>query len=706
MGVSKCSSPDMDRAGVPPIDIALEEQRRQSAQDFPEPQVEKILRNGSVIWARGQSAPIIYAGENLELVGTGLGSGTNIDYSKILVGRARVLESDLVMYVGNIDVKKARYFETTEVKDSWKKDILAWQNDRISFKVPETTDRGPLVVSVQKRVGSNASLTTAGQFHSVWDPNTERLAGPFSHKSDVVSILSAAKLSNAVDVVVVNKGFNDRVASGEKIFWSYDYNMGSAHHARSQDWTKVIQGKETDPVSGDLADPAKEFGAIPITPSLIVPQAAREKIAFDPYPISNPLSTITGKQLYSGETNPSGYAGYIYASSLDPKTGIKGHWIGFSCISCHGIQISYPDTSGKTVSKIFAGLPNPNWNLKWTVLSNFGGVKGAEAGVSGNVDKTMLLYSVPNGSGEHSIVRSSNDLESPYRNDFLFSPIAIPNVTTHTPLRRSLSHTEFYAGFEGSYVHSEEPDGALGSMSAEALKSLTSYMTTLNKDDHLLHQLGMYRWLKEGGLLAEVENASEQAFIYSDKSKFPILASRLSRGKDIYDKSCLGCHANNFGTGSDENLIPINQVGTYFSPTIYHKETQSIRTAMMTHLYWVQKRGLLHDTHVKSLEDLVDPARCDENSALYKSYYTIHPGSFKVPVGNAEQAKLTGAHAYFTRVDWDPKNFYWDYQKMLKDFGPKEFGVAQHIVLPKTPHPWCVKEKGQVQDLVSYLLTL
>ncbi|MEZ4816280.1 MAG: hypothetical protein R3A80_13930 [Bdellovibrionota bacterium] len=706
MGVSKCENPELDRDGTPPINFGLEEQRRESAESFPDPHIEKILRNGKVIWQEGFSAPTLIAGETLEIIGSGLGQGLNVDYSKILVGRARAIESDLTMYRGHVNVKTAHFFEVNEIYDSWKKEVLNWNNNKIIFKVPGTTDRGPLVVSVQKRIDSNPSLTMSNRPHSVWNPNTERVHGEFSHQSDVVSKLSEPKLSNPVDVVIENKYFKSRVAAGEKIFWSYDFNIGAVHNARGQDWTEVMQGKATDPITGKKADPETLFGAIPVNSSVDVPKVVREKVEFDPYPIPNPLTSVVGgRQLYSGETNPTGYAGYIYASSLSPKTGIKGHWIGFSCASCHGMQISYPAKDGKKITKIFPGLPNPNWSLKWAVLSKFEGIKGEEVGIK-DADKSMLIYHIPNGAGEHSIVRSSLDTHSPYHNDFLFSPIAIPNVTTHTPLRRSLSHTEFYAGFEGSYIHSEEPDGAIGAMFAEPLKSLTAYMTTLNKDDHLLQHLGLYRWLKENKLLSEVDNVSEQNFIYSEKEEYPLLASRLERGKEVYANSCLGCHSTNFGTGSDENMIPLNKVGTYFSPTIYQKETQSIRTSMMTHLYWVQQRGLLHDTHVKSLEDLVDPERCDSSSALYKKYYTMHAGSFKVPIGTPAQARATERHAYFSRVSWDKNNFYWDYQKMLKEFGPKELGSKSHIALPKTPHPWCVTEKSQVKDLVSYLLTL
>ena len=705
MGVSKCSSPEMERSGTPPIDESLEKSRRESSTSFPTPRIKRIFRKGTLIWQEGEAAPQITAGETLVLEGSGFGLGTEIDYSKILVGKSRAIESDLQMFVGHVDVKKANYFEVNELYDSWKKEIISWSNNRIEFKVPETSNRGPLVVSVQKRISSNPSLSNPEQDHSVWDPNSERIHGSYPHKSDVVSKLTEPKLSNSINVIVINNKFKQRAEEGEKIFWSYDYNIGSVHNARNLDWAKVLSGEAIDPITQKKADPQKLFGAIPITSSLSVPSFLREKVNFDPYPVPNPLSAVaSGQQDYSGTTEPTGYVGHIYASSLSPTTGIRGKWIGFSCASCHGQQISFPDKNGSTITKVFPGLPNQNWNMKWTTLSNFKGVKGEEAGIKGEIDKSMMIYHLPNGAGEHTLIRSSIDSFSPYHNDFLFSPIAIPNVTTHTPLRRSLSHTEFYAGFEGSYIHAEEPDGAIGPVMAEPLKALTSYMTTLDKDDQLLQNIGMYRWLKENKLLSEVNNVSEKEFIYSKKENYPILISRLSRGQAAYQSDCISCHAKNFGTGSDENMLPLSEVGTYFSPTIFQRETQSIRTAMMTHLYWVQKRGLLHDTHVKSLEDLVNPQRCDTKSALYKKYYTLNSGTFKIPVGTPAQSQFTEKHAYFSRVSWDPNNFYWDYQKMLKEFGVKEFGKKVSMVT--TPHPWCVSEASQIKDLVSYLLTL
>lgn len=707
MGVSKCESPHMERDGKPPIDEALEQARRESAQHFEQPRIYRLVRNGKVVWSEGQSSPQLLAGEILDIEGEGFGAGPEIDYSKILVGKIRVLESDIKMYTGHVDIKKAHYFEENKVFDEWAKEIISWTPTRIRFRVPVTTNRGPLVVSVQKRVGSNLSLSLPDEVHSVWDPNSERIGGFFSHKSDVVSKLSEAKLSNAVELSIENKNFKERVLEGQKIFWSYDFNIGSVHNARDLDWKKILEKNALNPITGEKIDPVTTFGAIPITPNLQLPKIARETISFDPYPMPSPLtSVLSGKQLYSGETEPTGYVGYIYASSLSAKTGTKGKWAGFSCVSCHAQAISFPDSKGKTVTRVFPGLPNPEWSLKWTALTKFKGVKGEEEGIEGEVDKSMLIYHMPKGTGEHSLIRSSKDKHSPYHNDFLFSPIAIPNVTTHTPLRRSLSHTEFYAGFEGSYVHSEEPDGAIGSMFAEPLKSLTAYMGVLSKDDELLQKIGIYRWLKEKDFLSDLNSVSEKKFLYSNLNGYPKFNERLERGKNIYSKNCISCHATNFGTGSDENMFPINEVGTYFSPTIFQKEVQGIRSGMMTHLYWVQKRGLLHDTHVRSLEDLVSPDRCNPQSKLYKKYYTLHKDSFKIPVGTPAQAKVTGKHAYFVRVDWDSEHFYWDYQKMLREFGPLELGSKQTITLPKMPHPWCASSNAEVDDLVAYLLTL
>src|SRR6478735_4218397 len=140
------------------------------------------------------------------------------------------------------------------------------------------------------------------------------------------------------------------------------------------------------------------------------------------------------------------------------------------------------------------------------------------------------------------------------------------------PVRRSLSHTESYVGFEGSYIHSEEPDGALGSMRAPALQALTAYMTTLDGTDDELRRVGMYRWLKEEGTLERDTNApSEGAFVAAGWDAYPALKARLARGAAIYGARCGSCHADGLGANTNERMVRLDEVGRFFEPTVYQK---------------------------------------------------------------------------------------------------------------------------------------
>src|SRR5262249_25496535 len=83
---------------------------------------------------------------------------------------------------------------------------------------------------------------------------------------------------------------------------------------------------------------------------------------------------------------------------------------------------------------------------------------------------------------------------------YLFSPQVMPIITNHTPVRRALSRSELIDGFEGAYLHGEEPEGARGPMWSRSLQDLTLYVSTLHQDDELLRRIGMYRWLAHRGL--------------------------------------------------------------------------------------------------------------------------------------------------------------------------------------------------------------
>lgn len=688
--------------------LGLDAEREAAAQrPLAQPIVRALYAGSELRWREGQAAPArVTAGETIRLVGSGFGDGPDVDYAKVLFGDTRALERDLVMYRGAIHILRQLFYEKPEAFDQWPADILTWKDDEIVLRVPATAHEGPLVVSVQKRTGVVGALDHSGA-HVVRDPLTERIeAKGFVHLEDVVSRLGVEAVSAPVPLAVRNDAFSALRAEGEATYWNYEFNIGLVHHMRGLDWSRIVAGRAIDPTTGGPADPRRLFGAIPVRQGEVPAVAAAPRF-FSPYPSPMPIRPPFRAPLTEGWITPTGYVGYSYAESIHPISHRKGEWIGFSCASCHSQRIVYEASPGRWVARVFPGLPNPEWTMKWAALGDMKGVRGRERGPDGReaeVDKTWLLFSVPPGTGEHSLVRESFD-GSHTANDHLFSPIAIPIITRHTPVRRALSHSELVAGFEGSYIHAEEPDGAVGAMSARGLKGLTAYMSTLDADDTLLRRLALYRWLKREGLLDEAEGVGEAEFLAEAPERFPRVAERLRRGAGAFGRACLSCHRPNFDTWTNEDMMPLTEVGSFFSPTIFQLKHQSVRVAILRNLFWVEPRGLLHDGHVKSLRDLVDPDRCRPGSSLHDKYYTLHQGSFRVPKGTPAQERALRAHAYFVDVPWDRHHLYWDYQRARSSFGPRELGTRRPVPLPPVPHPWCATPE-EMRDLLAFLVTL
>lgn len=733
-----------DQEDVCSFDNSRELERAASAANFPTPTINSISVAGSIVWQSGQATPVNLApGDIVTINGSGLGNGVDVDFSKIMIGNTRILETDLRMFKQKMDIVDQVNFEIPEIHSSWDKNIVDWNENQIQFRVPDHAGSGNLIVQVQKRTGYHDSLIRPGQPHNVIDAQTSRITDPdFQHNCDVVSSLSDTKATQPITVTINNPQREDLVAQGRAIFWGYDYNIGNAHAVRNLDWDKIFAYEATDPVTGLTADPKLLFGAIP-TQEGQVPSEALDDIYFDPYPQESPIPGFLTlqKQLTEGWTRNTGWVGYRYAESNHPFAG-KGEWIGFNCASCHGYQITYEQSPGDTITKVIPGLPNPTWSMRWTLLDNFKGIKTKEVGpvwTDGSnldVDKTQLIYHMPQGAGEHNIVRIVGE-GSHTDNDYQFSPIAIPNVTNYMAIRRSLSHTESYVGFEGSYIHSEEPDGAVGSMNKEALQALTAYMTTLDQDDQDLINVGLYRWLQENSMLASQTGStpSEGEFVQNGWQSYSGVVAQVNAGKVAFDRDCGSCHQDQLGANSNEKMVRLDEVGRFFAPTIYQKEVQAIRTTFLRSLYWVQHRGLLSDGHVRNLEDLVNPERCNSGSDLYDAYYTLHPplntpkggadhpdpypayqnrgDVFRIPKvasnsdndSGARQNRFIERHKYFVEVPWDSEHYYWDYQKMRAEYGPGELGSPAPIGMPDAPHPWCTNA-DDMTALVQYLLTL
>jgi cytochrome c553 len=278
----------------------------------------------------------------------------------------------------------------------------------------------------------------------------------------------------------------------------------------------------------------------------------------------------------------------------------------------------------------------------------------------------------------------------------------------------------------------------MGSMKAPDLQALTAYMSTLGQSDDDLRRVGLYRYLGESGRLADEVGAGvgEGAVVQAGWDAYASLRTHLDRGRATFVARCGSCHEDGVGAHTTERMVRLDEVGRFFAPTVYQRELQAIRATFLRDLYWTQHRGLLSDGHVRNLTDLVDPDRCTEGSALYDSYYTLHvpsdPGSagrdfpatypatgrrgdvFRVTKSVSTAADDTGAkrnrfierHKYFVTVPWDSSAYYWDYQKMRREYGPAELGTAGPIGMPAAPHPWCAGSEAEVEDLVQYLLTL
>jgi hypothetical protein len=358
-------------------------------------------------------------------------------------------------------------------------------------------------------------------------------------------------------------------------------------------------------------------------------------------------------------------------------------------------------------------------------------------------------------------------------------------------------------------------------MSSRSLQDLTLYNSTLRQEDELLRRIGMYRWLRHRGLMSLLGATSEQpvsegafvSYLYSKEDllnpmrfppgdplsglgqirdaavsdpsgekaraalfaqRFPELTRHIVAGARRFATACQRCHAaGNAGTWTNEDMFPISAasggepVGRFFSPTTWQRSVQSIRTAILENLFWVQRRGLLSDGHIVSnapenmdgLDLLVRPQRCqaplkadgsvdlDHASELYRRLYTIGEGqdhSFRIPGAGMRieyttrfrdppgmlrqvmspkpdrlvtepEARLVERHAYFARRE--DGYYYWDYQKMRMEYGKLEFGLnpsdpaaaSRMGGLPAAPHPWCLADgtpQQAIDDLVMFLLTL
>lgn len=126
------------------FDSAREAVRAASAAHFPQPVVSEMLVNGNPVWSQANPTASVELRprDQITLRGSGFGLGPDVDFSKIMIGNSRVLETDLRMFEQRLDLTKQVNFELPQTHSNWDKDIISWQDDEITFYVPEHASDG------------------------------------------------------------------------------------------------------------------------------------------------------------------------------------------------------------------------------------------------------------------------------------------------------------------------------------------------------------------------------------------------------------------------------------------------------------------------------------------------------------------------------------------------------------------------------------
>ena len=96
-----------DSEGQCSFDSLRESERAASAASFGTPEITSMAVNGSVVWDKAAppaTPPSLQPGDVVTLSGTNLGNGPDTDFTKIMIGNTRVLETDLVMYKQKLDI--------------------------------------------------------------------------------------------------------------------------------------------------------------------------------------------------------------------------------------------------------------------------------------------------------------------------------------------------------------------------------------------------------------------------------------------------------------------------------------------------------------------------------------------------------------------------------------------------------------------------
>src|SRR5258708_38806410 len=122
-GFCQIAPPFPNQRTVCTFDAVREQQRAASAQSFPAPVVQAMLVNETQVWSAlsPNTTPLLHPGDAVTLKRSGFGAGPDIDFSKIMIGNSRVLDTDLKMYQQQLDLLPQVNYELPTTHSPWNK---------------------------------------------------------------------------------------------------------------------------------------------------------------------------------------------------------------------------------------------------------------------------------------------------------------------------------------------------------------------------------------------------------------------------------------------------------------------------------------------------------------------------------------------------------------------------------------------------------
>jgi len=98
----------------------------------------------------------------------------------------------------------------------------------------------------------------------------------------------------------------------------------------------------------------------------------------------------------------------------------------------------------------------------------------------------------------------------------------------------------------------------------------------------------------------------------------------VARGRMVFERhECSSCHTPWLGMYTNQRVIPFDAIGSNGPGTTRMKDTGGIRVTPLLSVY--ATAPYLHDNSVKTLDDLLNPARLVEGSPIHRKPATEHP---------------------------------------------------------------------------------